>query len=51
VAVGFTGIAYSGDGGKAWRDLSDESFYTLRFASDSVAYAAGKGRLARLTFR
>ncbi len=51
VAVGFTGITYSSDGGKNWQDLSEESFYTLRFASDSVAYAAGKGRVARLTFR
>jgi len=51
VAVGFTGIAYSSDGGRTWQELSGESFYTLRFASDSVAYAGGKGRLARLTFR
>ena len=51
VAVGFTGIAYSSDGGASWQHLSEESFYTLRFASDSVAYAAGKNRVARLTFR
>lgn len=51
VAVGFTGIAYSADGGRSWVDLSAESFYTLRFASDSMAFAAGKGRVARLTFR
>lgn len=51
VAVGFTGIAYSSDGGESWQHLSEESFYTLRFASDSVAFAAGKGRVARLSFR
>lgn len=51
VAVGFTGIAYSRDGGISWSALSDSSFYTLGFANDSIAYAAGKGRLARLTFR
>lgn len=49
VAVGFTGISYSSDGGLSWRSLSDESFYTIRFQNDSMAYAAGRGRIARLT--
>lgn len=51
VAVGFTGIDYSSDGGATWTNLSDASFYTLRFANDTLAYAAGKGRVARLRFR
>lgn len=50
VAVGFTGISYSQDGGASWEQLSDEGFYTLRFLNDSTAYAAGKNRLARLRF-
>ena len=51
VAVGFTGISYSADGGKSWKELSEEGFYTIRFLSDTVAYAAGKDRLAKLIFR
>lgn len=51
VAVGFTGIAYSADGGESWSQLSDEGFYTIRFVNDTVAYAAGKNRLARLGFK
>ncbi|WP_424494220.1 WD40/YVTN/BNR-like repeat-containing protein [Salinimicrobium sp. GXAS 041] len=51
VAVGFTGIAYSSNRGKSWNDLSDEGFYTLRFLNDSTAYAAGKNRIARLSFK
>ena len=51
VAVGFTGISYSRDGGKNWKELSKEGFYTLRFVDDSTAYAAGKGRIAKLSFR
>ncbi len=51
VAVGFTGIAYSSNSGESWKNLSDEGFYTLRFLNDSVAYAAGKNRLARLSFK
>ncbi|MFM1879599.1 MAG: hypothetical protein RLZZ241_2465 [Bacteroidota bacterium] len=51
IAVGFTGISQSSDGGKNWFELSDEPFYTLRFVNGNEAYAAGKGRLARLQFR
>ncbi len=51
IAVGFEGIAYSHDTGKSWKQLSDESFYTLRFMNDTTAYAAGKGRIAKLIFR
>ncbi|MEO0527591.1 MAG: oxidoreductase [Bacteroidota bacterium] len=50
VAVGFTGISYSKDGGKTWSTLSDESFYTIRFVHENVAYAAGRNRIAKLTF-
>ena len=51
VAIGFKGIAYSHDSGENWKQLSDESFYTLRFLNDSVAYAAGANRIAKLTFK
>ncbi len=50
VAIGFKGIDYSKDSGTTWNHLSDEGFYTIRFLNDSVAYAAGKGRVSRLTF-
>ncbi|WP_339705873.1 oxidoreductase [uncultured Kriegella sp.] len=50
VALGFTGISYSFDMGGSWQQLSEESFFTFRFLNDSVAYAAGKGRIAKLTF-
>ncbi len=51
VALGFTGISYSSNMGDNWSKLSDESFYTLRFMNDSIAYAAGKNRIAKLTFK
>lgn len=51
VALGFTGISYSSDAGKTWKQLSDESFYTIRFLNDSIAYAAGKNRIAKLIFK
>ena len=51
VALGFTGIAHSSDTGKTWKQLSEESFYSIRFLNDSIAYASGKNRIAKLTFR
>ncbi|ASV31881.1 WD40/YVTN/BNR-like repeat-containing protein [Maribacter cobaltidurans] len=51
VAVGFTGISYSSDGGVHWQQLSDEGFYTFRFLNDSIAFAAGKNRISKLTFK
>jgi len=49
--VGYKGVDYSNDGGVTWKELSKEGFYTLRFLNDSVAYAAGQGRISKLTFR
>ena len=51
IAVGFTGIAYSSDIGETWQQLSDTPFYTIRFVNDSIAYAAGKNRISKLTFK
>jgi hypothetical protein len=51
IAIGFTGISYSKDMGSTWSELSKEAFYTLRFKNDSVAYAAGKNRIAKLSFK
>lgn len=51
VAVGFNGIDYSNDAGKSWKHLSDEGFYTIRFLNDSIAYAAGNGRVSKLIFK
>lgn len=51
VAIGFKGIDYSNNSGESWTHLSDVGFYTIRFLNDSTAYAAGKGRISKLTFR
>lgn len=50
IAIGFTGISYSSDGGLNWTNLSKEPFYTFRFKNKNTAYAAGKGRMAKLEF-
>ena len=51
VAVGFTGVSLSNDGGVQWKSLNDEGFYTIRFLNDSIAYAAGRNRIAELRFK
>ena len=51
VAVGFTGISYSKDNGTTWDQFSEEGFYTIRFLNDSIAYAAGRNRIAKLIFQ
>ncbi|MCX2678453.1 oxidoreductase [Galbibacter sp. EGI 63066] len=51
VAVGFKGISFSNNKGKDWKQISEEPFYTIRFINDSTAFAAGKNRIAKLTFR
>jgi len=51
VAIGIKGIDFSNDSGETWKHVSDESFYTIRFLNDSVAYAAGSGRISKITFR
>ena len=51
LAVGFTGISYSKDGGAHWTELSKEPFLSFRFLNDSIAYAGGRNQIAKLTFR
>ncbi len=50
VAVGEKGIDYTSDSGNTWKHLSDEGFHTIRFLNDSIAYAAGQGRIGKLKF-
>lgn len=52
VSVGASGLYYSSDTGKSWRQLhNDYSLYTIRFQNDSTAFAAGKGKLVRIRFK
>ncbi|NCO62608.1 MAG: oxidoreductase [Flavobacteriales bacterium] len=51
ITVGFKGIDFSNDGGYSWKHLSNEGFYTIRFLNDSIAYAAGNGRISKLIFK
>lgn len=51
VAVGSSGISYSGDGGNQWKQLSQEGFYAIEFVNDSIAFASGDKRISKLIFK
>ena len=51
LAVGYKGVDYSSDHGNTWRNFSEESYYTFRFLNDSVAFAAGKGKISKFVFK
>lgn len=51
IALGFTGISYSQDGGDQWEEISKEPFLSFRFLNDSVAFAGGRNTLVKLIFR
>ena len=51
VAVGSPGISISSDGGDSWLDISDEGFYAVEFVNDSIAFASGRNKIAKLKFR
>lgn len=51
VAVGSPGISYSPDQGSTWKELSKEPFYAIAFVNDSIAFASGPNRIARLLFK
>lgn len=51
IAVGIPGISYSKDGGASWKDLSEQSFYTIRFAADGKsAWLAGANKIGKMTW-
>lgn len=51
VAVGPEGIFYSEDSGENWIKISEEPFHTIRFVTDSTAFAGGNKRIAKLRFK
>lgn len=52
VAVGTSGLYYSADSGNTWKQLStDKTLYTIRFFDNNTAFAAGKDKIIKITFK
>ena len=47
-AVSTNGIFYSNNSGETWRKVSDEGFYTIRFASSATAWVSGNEVIAKM---
>lgn len=51
VSVGASGLYYSYDGGKSWKQLAvDPNIFTIRFINNHTAIAAGKDKMIRIQF-
>ncbi|MGV3696017.1 YCF48-related protein [Flavobacterium sp.] len=52
VCVGTSGLYYSADTGKTWKQLlDDKTLYTIRFLNQNTAFAAGKNKIVRIDFK
>jgi len=51
IALGFSGISYSRDGGAQWQEISNQAYLSFRFLNDSIAYASGKNKVDKLLFK
>lgn len=49
MAVSTNGIFYSKNTGKDWKKVSEEGFYTIRFASKNIAWLSGNEVIAKMT--
>jgi photosystem II stability/assembly factor-like uncharacterized protein len=47
-AVSTNGIFYSNNSGKVWKKVSDESFYTIRFVTENLAWLSGNNVIAKM---
>ena len=51
VCVGSSGLFYSFDSGKNWKQLNaDPNLFTIRFLNPTTAIAAGKNKIVRIAF-
>ena len=52
VSIGFSGVYYSYNAGKTWKQLSsDTTLNTIRFINETTAVAAGQNKMIRITFK
>lgn len=47
-AVGKTGISFSNDGGKTWREVSKDAYYTIQFVDRNTAWLSGNKKIGKL---
>ena len=47
-AVGKTGVSFSNNGGKTWKDVSKDSYYAIQFVDKNTAWLSGHQKIGKL---
>ncbi|QOD61326.1 oxidoreductase [Polaribacter haliotis] len=50
-AVGKTGVSFSNDGGKTWKDVSKDSYYSIHFVDENNAWLSGHHKIGKLILK
>jgi photosystem II stability/assembly factor-like uncharacterized protein len=48
-AVGKTGVSFSNDAGKTWKEVSKEGYYAIQFVDKNTAWLSGNNKIGKLT--
>lgn len=47
-AVGKTGVSFSNDAGKTWKEVSKDSYYSIQFVDKNTAWLSGHQKIGKL---
>lgn len=50
-AVGKTGVSFSNDGGKTWKQVSEDSYYSIQFVDKNTAWLSGNEKIGKLEIK
>ena len=51
VAVGKTGVSFSNDGGRTWKDISKDGYYAIQFVDNKTAWLSGHQKIGKLVLK
>ena len=51
IAVGKTGVSFSNDGGRSWKDISKDGYYAIQFVDKNTAWLSGHQKIGKLVLK
>ncbi len=51
IAVGKTGVSFSNDGGRTWKDISKDDYYAIAFVDKNTAWLSGHQKIGKLVLK
>ncbi len=51
IAVGKTGVSFSNDGGRTWKDISSDGYYAIQFVDNNTAWLSGHQKIGKLILK